>query len=35
VLIPGVGYLLTFRDTENNVFAILEPVRRTTLRRRG
>jgi predicted enzyme related to lactoylglutathione lyase len=26
VLIPGVGYLVTFRDTENNVFAILEPV---------
>lgn len=25
-LIPGVGYLLTFKDTENNVFAILEPV---------
>lgn len=25
-LIPGVGYLLTFRDTEGNVFAILEPV---------
>lgn len=25
-LIPGVGYLLTFKDTEGNVFAILEPV---------
>lgn len=24
-LIPGVGYLLTFKDTEGNVFAILEP----------
>ena len=23
-LIPGVGYLLTFKDTEGNVFAILE-----------
>ncbi|MFZ2099098.1 MAG: VOC family protein [Oricola sp.] len=26
VLIPGVGYLVSFRDTENNIFAILEPV---------
>ena len=26
VLIPGVGYLLTFKDTEGNVFAILEPT---------
>lgn len=25
-LIPGVGYLVTFRDTENNIFAILEPA---------
>jgi len=25
-LIPGVGYLLTFKDTEGNVFAILEAV---------
>ncbi|MBC7284295.1 VOC family protein [Hoeflea sp.] len=25
-LIPGVGYLLTFRDTEGNAFAILEPA---------
>lgn len=25
-LIPGVGYLLTFKDTEGNVFAVLEPV---------
>jgi hypothetical protein len=26
VLIPGVGHLLTFKDTEGNVFAILEPA---------
>lgn len=25
-LIPGVGYLVSFRDTEGNVFAILEAV---------
>jgi len=25
-LIPGIGHLLSFRDTEGNVFAILEPV---------
>ena len=25
-LIPDVGYLVSFRDTEGNVFAILEPV---------
>lgn len=25
-LIPGVGYLVSFKDTEGNVFAILEPV---------
>ncbi len=25
-LIAGVGYLVTFKDTEGNVFAILEPV---------
>jgi predicted enzyme related to lactoylglutathione lyase len=25
-LIPGVGYLVTCKDTEGNVFAILEPV---------
>jgi predicted enzyme related to lactoylglutathione lyase len=25
-LIPGVGHLVTFKDTEGNVFAILEPV---------
>lgn len=25
-LIPGVGYLLSFKDTEGNVFAILEPT---------
>jgi len=25
VLIPGVGYLLTFKDPEGNVLAILEP----------
>lgn len=25
-LIPGIGYLLTFKDPEGNVFAILEPV---------
>ncbi len=24
VLIPGVGYLVSFKDTEGNVFAILE-----------
>lgn len=24
--IPGVGQLLTFKDTEGNIFAILEPV---------
>lgn len=26
MLIPGVGYLVTFKDTEGNVFAILEPA---------
>jgi hypothetical protein len=26
VQIPGVGYLVTFRDTEENVFAVLEPT---------
>ena len=26
VLIPGVGYLVTFKDTEGNVFAVLEAV---------
>ena len=25
-LIPGIGHLLTFKDTEGNVFAILEAV---------
>jgi len=25
-LIPGIGYLVSFKDTEGNVFAILEPV---------
>ena len=25
-LIPGVGYLVTFRDTEDNVFAVIEPA---------
>lgn len=25
-LIPGIGQLVTFKDTEGNVFAILEPV---------
>jgi predicted enzyme related to lactoylglutathione lyase len=25
-LIPGVGHLMTFNDTEGNVFAILEPL---------
>jgi predicted enzyme related to lactoylglutathione lyase len=25
-LIPGVGHLVTFKDTEGNVFAILQPV---------
>ena len=25
-LIPGIGYLLSFKDTEGNIFAILEPV---------
>lgn len=25
-LIPGIGYLVTFKDTEGNVFAILEAV---------
>ncbi|GAB4350690.1 MAG: VOC family protein [Oricola sp.] len=25
-LIPGVGYLVGFRDTEGNVFALLEPA---------
>jgi len=25
-LIPDVGYLATFKDTEGNVFAILEPL---------
>ncbi len=24
--IPGIGHLLSFKDTEGNVFAILEPV---------
>lgn len=26
MLIPGVGTLVTFKDTEGNVFAILEPA---------
>jgi len=26
VLIPGVGYFVSFKDTEGNVFAILEPA---------
>lgn len=25
-LIPGIGYLLSFKDTEGNIFAILESV---------
>jgi len=25
-LIPGVGYLVTFKDTEGNVFAVLEAL---------
>ncbi|MEC5325754.1 VOC family protein [Aurantimonas sp. A3-2-R12] len=25
-LIPDIGYLVSFKDTEGNVFAILEPV---------
>ncbi len=25
-LIPGIGYLLSFKDTEGNIFAILEAV---------
>jgi predicted enzyme related to lactoylglutathione lyase len=25
-LIPGIGHLATFKDTEGNVFAILEPL---------
>ena len=25
-LIPGIGHLVTFKDTEGNVFALLEPV---------
>jgi predicted enzyme related to lactoylglutathione lyase len=24
-LIPGVGFLVTFKDTEGNIFAVLEP----------
>jgi predicted enzyme related to lactoylglutathione lyase len=25
-LIPGIGHLVSFKDTEGNVLAILEPV---------
>jgi predicted enzyme related to lactoylglutathione lyase len=25
-LIPGVGHLVAFKDTEGNIFAILRPV---------
>ena len=26
MLIPEVGYLVTFKDTEGNVFAVLEAI---------